>query len=429
MKIYLVGGAVRDELLGLPVKDRDFVVVGQTPQAMIDRGFKPVGRDFPVFLHPESAEEYALARTERKVGAGHRGFEMVADPSITLEQDLMRRDLTINAIARSPVSGEIVDPLGGRADLEDRVLRHVSEAFSEDPLRVLRVARFAARYASLGFTVAPETMDLMKGMVSSGQLDELTAERVWAEAQKAFAGPSPQVFIQVLRQCGALAVIAPEVDALYGVPQVAEHHPEIDSGIHTEMVVEQAARLAPGDAQVVFAALVHDLGKGLTPPEEWPRHLKHEENGVPPVQDLCARWKVPTEYATLAQVVCRHHLTAHRALEARPGTLLRLIEAVGGIRNPQRMERFIQACEADARGRLGFEDRDYPQSQLLRNALEAARAPKATAFVEAGQSGPKVGESLRRARLQALTEERGKFRRALKEAEASAPSVGRMVFR
>lgn len=426
MQIYLVGGAVRDELLGLPVKDRDFVVVGQTPAAMLERGFKPVGRDFPVFLHPETAEEYALARTERKVGPGHGGFEMVADTSITLEQDLLRRDLTINAIARSPVSGKIEDPLGGLADLKAGVLRHVSEAFAEDPLRVLRVARFAARYASLGFTVAPQTMTLMKDMVAAGQLNELTTERVWGEVQKAFSGPSPHVFIQVLRQCGALAVVAPEVDVLYGVPQVAEHHPEVDSGIHTEMVVEQAARLAPGDAQVVFAALVHDLGKGLTPQEEWPRHLKHEENGVAPVRQLCARWKVPTEYAVLAEAVCLHHLGAHRALESRPGTLLRLIESVGGLRNPRRMERFILACEADARGRLGLEDRDYSQSQLLRQALLAASAEKATRFVEAGQSGPEVGESLKRARLQALTVVRKEFQAA---QAVAAPAPGRMVFR
>lgn len=426
METYLVGGAVRDELLGLPVKDRDFVVVGQTPQAMLDRGFKPVGRDFPVFLHPHTGEEYALARTERKVGLGHGGFEMVADASITLEQDLVRRDLTINAIARSLESGKIEDPLGGQADLEARVLRHVSDAFVEDPLRVLRVARFAARYASLGFSVAPETMGLMKRMVDQGQLNELTVERVWGEVQKAFSGPSPHVFIQVLRQCGALAVIAPEVDALYGVPQVAEHHPEIDTGVHTEMVVEQAARLAPGNAQVVFAALVHDLGKALTPKDEWPRHLKHEENGLDPVRQLCTRWKVPNEYAVLAQAVCVHHLTAHRALESRPGTLLRLIEAVGGLRNPQRMEHFIVACEADARGRLGLEERDYPQSQLLRKALVAACEEKATAFVEAGLEGPEVGEALRRARLRAITQVRDDFRRS---QQGVAPAPGRMTFR
>lgn len=425
MEVYLVGGAVRDELLGFPVKDRDYVVVGQTPDAMLARGFKPVGKDFPVFLHPQSGEEYALARTEKKVGPGHGGFEVVADPSIGLEEDLLRRDLTINAIARDLGTGEYVDPFGGRADLKAGVLRHVSDAFCEDPLRVLRVARFSARYANLGFEVAPETMELMQQMVAQGQLQELTVERVWAEVEKALSGPSPEVFVQVLRKCGALAVIAPEIDVLYGVPQVAEHHPEICSGIHTEMVVAQASRLAPGDAQVAFAALVHDLGKGLTPREEWPRHINHEENGVEPVAQLCARWKVPGEYAALARVVCQKHLVAHRTLESRPGTLLRLMESVDAFRHPQRMERFILACEADSRGRLGFEGRDYSQARMMRETFQVAAAERAHRFVDEGHSGPKVGELLRRARLQAITQARGRIRKEIEET----PAPGRMVFR
>lgn len=425
MEVYLVGGAVRDELLGFPVKDRDYVVVGQTPEAMLDRGFKTVGKDFPVFLHPQTGEEYALARTEKKVGPGHGGFEVVADPSIGLEEDLLRRDLTINAIARDPATGGFIDPFGGRDDLEGRLLRHVSEAFGEDPLRVLRVARFAARYANLGFEVASETMELMGRMVAQGQLQELAVERIWGEVEKALSGPSPEVFIQVLRRCGALAVIAPEIDVLYGVPQVAEHHPEICSGIHTEMVVAQAARLAPGDAQVAFAALVHDLGKGLTPKKEWPRHLNHEENGVGPVIQLCARWKVPTEYTALARVVCEKHLVAHRTLESRPGTLLRLMESVDAFRNPQRMERFILACEADSRGRLGFEDRDYSQARMMRETFQAAAAERAHRFVEEGHKGPKVGELLRRARLDAITKTRIRIRREIRDE----PARGRMVFR
>lgn len=426
MDTYLVGGAVRDELLGLQCQDRDFVVVGQTPEAMLARGFKAVGKDFPVFLHPQTGEEYALARTERKIGTGHCGFEVAADATVSLEQDLLRRDLTINAIARRLDTGELVDPLGGQADLDAGILRHASPAFTEDPLRVLRVARFAARYAGRGFVVAPETMDLMASMAAAGQLSELTPERVWGEVVRALAGPAPDVFVSVLRQCGALAAVAPEVDRLYGVPQVAEHHPEIDTGIHTQMVLAQAHRLVPGDAQVAFAALVHDLGKGLTPPDQWPRHLGHEEGGAAPVEALCARWRVPTEFRQLALAVCRHHLRAHRALESRPGSLLKLIEHVDAFRHPGRWERFILGCEADARGRLGFEDRDYAQAGLLRRAFAAAAAERAHAFVAAGQTGEQVGQSLRAARLRAIARVREGFRRAERESPASAP--GRMRF-
>lgn len=402
MKTYLVGGAVRDALLGLPSKDRDYVVVGETPDAMLARGYKAVGKEFPVFLHPRTGEEYALARTERKVGQGHRGFAVVADPSVTLEDDLARRDLTINAIAEDLDTGERVAPHGGLDDLRAGVLRHVSPAFEEDPLRVLRVARFAARYAPDGFTVAPDTLALMARMVASGALAELTAERVWGEVVKALATPRPSVFLQVLRQCGALRVIAPEVDQLYGVPQVAEHHPEIDAGVHTEMVVDQAARLAPGQPQVAFAALLHDLGKGLTPASEWPRHLTHEEIGEAPVREVCARWRVPTEFRDLAVAVCVHHLTVHRAMEIRPGTALALFEAVGALRRPDRLEPFLLACEADARGRLGLEDRDYPQANRLRAAHQAALAVTSEPFRAKGKEGVALGEAIRAGRLQAI---------------------------
>jgi tRNA nucleotidyltransferase (CCA-adding enzyme) len=419
MRTYLVGGAVRDALLGRPVKDQDFVVVGQTPDAMLALGFKAVGKDFPVFLHPENGEEYALARTERKTGAGHGGFAFVADASVTLEMDLMRRDLTINAIARDLETGEHVDPYGGQVDLERRVLRHVSEAFAEDPLRVLRVARFAARYADLGFTVAPETMDLMRQMVQQGALNELTSERVWMEVKHALTTTRPSRFLEVLRECGGLAVVAPEIDVLYGVPQVEEHHPEVDTGIHTQMVVDQAAKLAPGDARVGFAALVHDLGKGLTDPAEWPKHHKHEENGVQPVLELCERWRVPTEYRELAVAVCEHHLNAHRAVEVRPGTLLSLVDRVGAIRRPDRLLPFLLTCEADARGRLGFENRVYPQTQLMLDVQKAALSITAAPFVAQGKVGKEIGEAMQVARLRAVTEVRDAFRRQQAEAKAA----------
>lgn len=403
MKTYLVGGAVRDELLGTPVKDRDFVVVGQTPEAMLARGYKAVGKGFPVFLHPRTSEEYALARTEKKVGRGHCGFEVVADTSVTLEDDLSRRDLTINAIARDTQSNELVDPYGGVADLEAGVLRHVSSAFAEDPLRVLRVARFAARYADRGFLVHPDTMDLMSRMVAGGELSDLTQERVWGEVSKALSGPRPSVFFAVLRACGALAVIAPEVDRLYGVPQVAEHHPEIDTGIHTEMVIDQAARHAPGQVDVAFAALTHDLGKGLTHSDQWPRHLDHEKNGVPPVLELCARWKVPNSCKELAQAVCAYHLHAHRALEMRPGSLLELLENIGAIRQPSRLEPYLLACLSDARGRLGLEDRPYPQADYLRAVQQAALSVTSEPYREAGKEGLELGQAIRIGRLAAIS--------------------------
>jgi len=328
MKTYLVGGAVRDRLLGLPPGDRDFVVVGQTPAQMLARGFRAVGRDFPVFLHPGSNEEYALARTERKSGRGHRGFVVDADPSVTLEDDLRRRDFTINAIAQDE-GGRLVDPLGGVRDLEARVLRHAGPAFAEDPLRVLRAARFMARFAALGFVVAPETMRLMRTMVASGELAELVPERTWQELSRALASATPSAFLRTLHDCGALAAVLPEVEALYGVPQRAEFHPEVDTGVHVELVCDMAARLAPGDAVVGFAALTHDLGKALTPADALPRHIGHEHAGLAPLRALCGRLKVPTGHRRLAEMACREHLNVHRLAELRDDTVHELLQRVG----------------------------------------------------------------------------------------------------
>ncbi|MCA1715227.1 MAG: multifunctional CCA addition/repair protein, partial [Gammaproteobacteria bacterium] len=324
MKTYLVGGAVRDRLLGLPPGDRDYVVVGETSEAMLARGFKPVGRDFPVFLHPQSGEEYALARIERKSGRGYRGFVVDADPAVTLEQDISRRDFTINAIAQDE-DGTLVDPLGGARDLEARVLRHVGPAFGEDPLRVLRAARFMARFAPLGFSVAPETMQLMRTMAASGELAELVPERVWQELSRALAAPRPSAFLRTLHDCGALALVLPEVDALYGVPQRAEYHPEVDTGVHIELVCDMAARLAPGDDLIGFAALTHDLGKALTPAHVLPKHIGHEQAGVAPLRGLCERLKIPTAHRQLAEAACREHLNVHRFDELRADTVVKLI--------------------------------------------------------------------------------------------------------
>ena len=401
MDIYLVGGAVRDKLLGLEVVDRDHVVVGARPEDLVALGYRPVGKDFPVFLHPGSAEEYALARTERKTGRGYHGFAFQADPSVTLEQDLERRDLTINAMAEA-ADGTIVDPFGGRADLEARVLRHVSPAFAEDPVRVLRVARFAARFAPLGFTIAQETIALMRRMVEDGEVDHLVAERVWAETRRALGERSPSAFVRALRASGALAVVFPEVDALYGVPQRAEYHPEVDTGVHVEMVLDMAARLAPGDDLVGWCALTHDLGKALTPKDELPRHLRHEHNGVAPLRGLNERLRVPAEHAALSVLVCRHHLEAHRALELRPRTVLELLERLDAFRRPERVRRFLLACEADKRGRLGHEEAPYPQAAFLAAAHAAARAIDASAFVADGFQGPAIGDAMRDARVRAI---------------------------
>jgi tRNA nucleotidyltransferase (CCA-adding enzyme) len=398
---YLVGGAVRDRLLGRPVVDHDHVVVGATPEQMLAQGFKPVGKDFPVFLHPDTGEEYALARTERKTGHGYHGFAFHADPGVTLEEDLARRDLTINAIAQDE-HGELVDPFHGRRDLEQRVLRHVSPAFVEDPVRLLRVARFAARFAPLGFRVAGETMALMRTMVADGEVDHLVPERVWAETRRALAEAQPSAFVRVLREAGALAVLFPEVDALYGVPQRPEYHPEIDTGTHLELVLDMAARLAPGDDLVGFCALCHDLGKARTPLDVLPRHIGHERAGVEPLRALSARLKVPAEHAALAELVCREHLNAHRALELKPATVLRLLAKLDALRRPQRLEAFLAACEADRRGRLGSAEADYPQADFLRAARQAAAAVSAARFVADGLSGPAIGEAIDKARVAAI---------------------------
>jgi tRNA nucleotidyltransferase (CCA-adding enzyme) len=399
MKTYLVGGAVRDKLLGLPVKDRDHVVVGATPEQMTALGFKPVGADFPVFLHPETKEEYALARTERKSGRGYKGFTVYAALDVTLEDDLRRRDLTINAMAEDE-TGNLVDPFGGAADLKAGILRHVSPAFAEDPVRVLRVARFAARYADRGFRVADETLALMRGMVDNGEVDHLVAERVWQELEGALGTNAPSRFFDVLRDCGALARLFPELDRLYGVPQPEKHHPEIDTGVHTMMVLDAAAKLTP-DTRVRFAALVHDLGKGTTPRSEWPRHIAHEERGVKMIQALVQRFRVPNDYRDLAVLVARHHGVGHRAQELRPETFLKTLEALDAFRRPERLEQFVLACEADARGRTGYAERDYPQAGLWRRAYAAARTVN-TAALAAGHDGPAAGERIRRARTEAI---------------------------
>ena len=403
METYLVGGAVRDELLGLPPGDRDWVVVGATPQQMLDAGFRPVGRDFPVFLHPETGEEHALARTERKSGRGHRGFVVDAAPSVTLEEDLLRRDFTINAIARGG-DGTLVDPHGGLDDIRDRVLRHVGPAFTEDPLRVLRAARFMARFAPLGFRVAPETMALMRQMAEAGELETLVAERVWQELRRALASARPSAFLATLRECGALAVVLPELDALYGVPQRAEYHPEVDTGIHQQMVSDMAARLAPGDDLVGFAALTHDLGKALTPPHVLPKHIGHEGAGLKPLARLCERLRVPLAHRKLAEAVCREHLNVHRLAELRDQTVLELLERCDAFRQPGQVARIALCCEADKRGRLGSEEAEYPQGPELCRLHAAASAVNARDLALAeGLTGTEIGKALRRARIQAIS--------------------------
>jgi tRNA nucleotidyltransferase (CCA-adding enzyme) len=402
MKIYLVGGAVRDALLGQAPGDRDWVVVGASQEQMEAQGYKPVGRDFPVFLHPKTGEEHALARTERKSGRGYRGFVVDADPSVTLEEDLQRRDFTINAIARDETSGELVDPWGGLRDIEQRVLRHVGPAFSEDPLRVLRAARFMARFAPLGFTLAPETAALMRQMANSGELDTLVPERVWQELRKVLGYRQPSAFLRTLHDTAALGTILPELEALYGVPQRAEYHPEIDSGVHQEMVSDMAAQLAPGDTQIGFAALTHDLGKALTPPDQLPRHIMHEQRGLKPLAGLCERLKVPLDYRQLAEAVCREHLNVHRIDELRDATVLELLSRCDGFRRPERIAQIATACEADARGRLGFEDRDYPQATTLQRLHAAALAINARDIATEGLKGPAVGEALKHARIAAI---------------------------
>lgn len=399
MQVYLVGGAVRDQLLGHPYHEKDYVVVGATPEQLLAQGFQPVGKDFPVFLHPETKDEYALARTERKSGHGYHGFEFFTDVSVTLEEDLIRRDLTINAIAMDD-DGKIYDPYHGHDDLNHKILRHVSDAFAEDPLRVLRVARFAARYHQYGFKVADETLELMQQLSDSGELKALTAERVWKETSRALMEKDADVYFEVLRACGALKVLFPELDALYGVPQRPEYHPEIDCGIHTMMSLQQACK-ANYSLDVRFAVLVHDLGKALTPVEELPRHIMHEERGIQPVTEVCDRLKVPTNTKQLALAVCKEHLKSHQAFILKAGTLWRLLQRLDVLRRPERVEAFIQACECDAKGRLGLEDRNYPQAAYLRHAMELVRNIKAS-DLPAEVKGPDIGEMLIQKRIDAL---------------------------
>lgn len=400
MQVYKVGGAVRDRLLGLPVTDVDRVVVGATTEEMLAKGFRPVGADFPVFLHPKTGEEYALARTERKSGRGYGGFTFYASPEVTLEEDLIRRDLTINAMAEDEQLN-LTDPYHGQRDLEARILRHVSPAFAEDPLRVLRVARFAARYAGLGFTVADETMGLMRQLSESGELQALTAERSWKEISRALMENHPQVFIQVLRDCGALRVLMPEVDALFGVPQPETDHPEIDTGLHTLSVLEQSA-LHKQPLTVRWACLLHDLGKGLTPEEDWPRHIAHEHTGLKLIKAVNERFKVPKDCQELALLVGQYHTHGHRALDLKASTLLELLQSFDVYRRPQRFEEFIAACEMDARGRKGLEQQSYPQADYLRGAATAARGVAVQPLLAKGFKGPELGEALKRERLKAL---------------------------
>ena len=399
MQVYLVGGAVRDHLLGHPYHEKDYVVVGATPEQLLAQGFQPVGKDFPVFLHPETKDEYALARTERKSGHGYHGFEFHTDPSVTLEQDLIRRDLTINAMAMDN-DGNVYDPYGGQQDLCNKVLRHVSDAFVEDPLRVLRIARFAARYHALGFVVAPETLLLMQELAESGELDALTPERVWKETSRALMEAHADVYFETLRTCGALKVLFPELDTLFGIPQRPEYHPEIDCGVHTMMSLQQACR-ANYSLDVRFAVLLHDLGKALTPADELPRHIMHEERGIRPVTEVCDRLRVPTNTKQLALAVCKEHLKCHQALSLKPGTLWRLLQRLDVLRRPERVEAFVQACECDSRGRLGLEDRDYPQASYILEAIQVVRSIKAQ-DLPADVQGPDIGEMLIERRIKAI---------------------------
>ena len=400
---YLVGGAVRDSLLGLQAAERDWVVVGSTPQEMLNKGFRQVGASFPVFLHPENGEEYALARTEKKQGHGYHGFNVDFHPGVTLEEDLQRRDLTINAIAQDK-DGKLIDPYGGQRDLEQKVLRHVSRAFVEDPLRVLRVARVSARFSRFGFRVHETTLAMMHEITLSGELQHLAPERSWREIERAMSTAKPSEFVSVLRECGALKALLPEVDVLFGVPQPEKHHPEIDTGVHLLMALDKAADLSSGAANVVFAVLLHDLGKGITPQRKLPSHIGHETAGVPLVDRVCERLKAPNAMHDLARKVCAGHLDCHRVLEARPATVLRLLERLDAFRQPQVLPGFLLACEADYLGRKGLGERPYPQADYLNRACVAATRIRARNLDLEGISGPEVGAELRRARVTAISE-------------------------
>lgn len=402
MKIYLVGGAVRDQLLNLPVKDRDWVVVGATPKTLLQQGYQQVGKDFPVFLHPDTHEEYALARTERKSGSGYTGFTCYAAPDVTLEDDLQRRDLTINAIAYS-AKGEYIDPYHGIDDIHAKLLRHVSDAFSEDPLRVLRVARFAARFAPLGFTIAPETMSLMQEMTNSGELNALTAERVWKETEKALHSQAPQVYFEILHQCGALKILFPEINALFGVPAPKKWHPEIDTGIHTMMVLAMASRLTD-DIAVRFSALCHDLGKGVTPVENWPHHHGHGPAGVPLVEALCQRYRIPNQIRDLAKLAAKYHDHLHRIEKMRPSKIIRLFDAIDAWRKPERIDQLAIISEADARGCQGAENLPYPQGIFFRQAFKIANQVDVKSIVSRGLKGSAIREALTKQREVAIIE-------------------------
>ncbi len=407
MEIYLVGGAVRDRLLGLAVTERDWLVVGAEPAELAARGFRPVGREFPVFVHPKTGEEYALARTERKVGRGYHGFTFYTSPEVTLEQDLHRRDLTINALAQDE-QGRVIDPFGGQRDLDARILRHVSPAFREDPVRILRLARFAARFEHLGFTVAQETLRLCREMVAAGEVDALVPERVWQEIARALMEPTPSAFVRVLRQSMALQRLLPELDRLFGVPQRADFHPEVDTGVHVLLALDLSVQLSDRLA-VRFAVLMHDLGKGATPATELPRHRGHEERGVPLVEAVCARLRVPRACCELAKRVARNHLNCHRALELRPAKVMALLEALDAFRRPEQLPSFLAACEADARGRTGFEHCDYPSARYLTEVYQVAAAVPIQPFLEQGLRGREVGQALRRGRIEAVARVRRRW--------------------
>jgi tRNA nucleotidyltransferase (CCA-adding enzyme) len=415
MRVYLVGGAVRDRLLGRAVGERDWVVVGATPAELTSQGYTPVGKDFPVFLHPQSKEEYALARQERKVAPGYHGFTTVFSPEVTLEEDLKRRDLTINAMAED-ADGRIVDPYGGQRDLAQRLLRHVSDAFAEDPVRVLRVARFAARYAEAGFQIAPETAALMAQMTASGEIAALTPERVWRETARALLEPRPDVYFEILRTCGALAVLMPELAALHGVPQPPKWHPEVDTFVHVMLAVRYAAqRQAP--LTIRYAVLLHDLGKALTPPDHWPSHHGHEELGQVPIEKLSQRLRAPNDCRELAVLTSRQHTLVHRALELRPATLMKLFAETDALRRPERFDELLLACECDARGRAGLESRPYPQADYLRQARAAAAAANLGPEERQGLDGPQIGAALQERRLAAVTDVRERLGSRLLEQQ------------
>lgn len=414
MQIFLVGGAVRDQLLSHKINDRDYVVVGATPEQLLQLGYRQVGKDFPVFLHPQTGEEYALARTERKQGSGYNGFSCYSGADVTLQDDLIRRDLTINAIALDE-QGKLFDPYNGIADLEHKILRHISPAFSEDPLRVLRVARFAARFHELGFTIAPETLTLMRSLSSSGELNHLTAERVWQETAKALQTTNPQIYFQTLRNCGALVVLFPEIDALFGIPGPKRWHPEIDTGIHTLMVVEQSVKLS-NDLAFRFACLVHDLGKAFTPKENWPSHKGHGSLGLSAIKAMCLRLRIPNECRDLALLVSEHHSVIHNAFELKASTLVKLMDKNDAWRKPQRFQQMLQCCVADSKGRTGFEDKDYPSADYVWQAFQIAAEVDVQTIIEKGVKGAEIKTALSAARIDALKEYKVKIAKSTTSA-------------